>query len=79
MPRPIQRRLPLVAIFLSFRVIWGGGGGGHPPPGRAKVAQTPGRAWVIAAPVAVIPVNTFCWSKSAEHDVTVTSLTVDPL
>ena len=30
MPRPIQRRLPLVAIFLSFRVIWGGGG--HPPP-----------------------------------------------
>ena len=34
----------LVAIFLSFRVLWGGGG--YPPPGRAKVAQTPGRARV---------------------------------
>ena len=30
LPRPIQRRLPLVAIFLSFPVLWGGGG--HPPP-----------------------------------------------
>ena len=48
MPRPIERRLPLFAIFISFRVLWGGGG--HPPPppppGRAKVAQTPGRARV---------------------------------
>ena len=26
-----------------------GGGGGHPPPGRAKVAQTPGRARVKAS------------------------------
>ena len=29
--------------------------------------------------VAVIPVNPFCWSKSAEHDVTLTSLTADLL
>ena len=26
LPRPIERRLPHVAIFLTFRVIWGGGG-----------------------------------------------------
>ena len=31
------------------------------------------------APVAVIPVNPFCWSKEAEHDVTLTSLTTDLL
>ena len=30
LPQPIKRRLPLVAIFLSFRVLWGGGG--YPPP-----------------------------------------------
>ena len=29
------------------------------------------------APVAAIPVNPFCWSKSAKHDVTLTSLTAD--
>ena len=46
MPRPIQRLLPLVAIFLSFRVLWGGGRSSAPPPGRAEVAQTPGRARV---------------------------------
>ena len=31
------------------------------------------------APVAAIPVNPFCWSKSAKHDVTLTSLTADLL
>ena len=31
------------------------------------------------APVAMISVNPFCWSKSAEHDVTLTSLTADLL
>ena len=31
------------------------------------------------APVAAIPVNPFCWSKSAKHDVTMTSLTADLL
>ena len=47
LPRPIQCRLPLVAIFLSSRVLWGGGGGGRSSaPGRAKVAQTPGHARV---------------------------------
>ena len=45
MPRPIQRRLPFVAIFLSFRVIRGAV---IRPPPRAKVAQTPGRARVKA-------------------------------
>ena len=44
LPRPIERPLPLVAIFLNFLILWGGGG--YPPPGRAKVAQTPGRARV---------------------------------
>ena len=29
--------------------------------------------------VAAIPVNQFCWSKSAKHDVTLTSLTADLL
>ena len=38
MPRPIKRRLPLVAIFISFRDLWGAVI--RPPPGRAKVAQT---------------------------------------
>ena len=31
------------------------------------------------APVAVIPVNLYFGSKSAEHDVTLTSLTADLL
>ena len=31
------------------------------------------------APVAAIPVNLFCWSKSAKHNVTLTSLTADLL
>ena len=31
------------------------------------------------APVAANPVNPFCWSKSAKHDVTLTSLTADLL
>ena len=34
----------LFATFLSFE--FSVGGGYHPPPGRAKVAQTPGRAQV---------------------------------
>ena len=51
MLQPIERRLPLFATFLSF-VFSGGllmGSNGYlpPPPGRAKVAQTPGRARVI--------------------------------
>ena len=50
MRRPIQRRLPLVAFFLSFRVLWGTGIR-PPPPGRAKVAQTPGRARVELRPI----------------------------
>ena len=31
------------------------------------------------AAVAAIPANPYFWSKSAEHDVTLTSLTVDLL
>ena len=31
------------------------------------------------APVVAIPVNPYFWSKSAEHDVTLTSLTADLL
>ena len=32
-----------------------------------------------SAPVVAIPVNPFCWSKSAKHDATLTSLTADLL
>ena len=46
MPRPIERRLPLVAIFLSFRVLWGGGGGRVSALRHEKVAHNPGRARV---------------------------------
>ena len=31
------------------------------------------------APLVTFPVNPYCWSKSAEHDVTLTSLTADLL
>ena len=46
LPRPIERRLLLFATFLVFEFSGGGGGGRgrlFALPGRAKVAQTPGR------------------------------------
>ena len=56
---PIQRRLPLVAIFLSFRVLWGRGF--IRPPGCAKVVQTPGRARV--KPVNIADILLYCSPK----------------
>ena len=43
MRRPIQRRLPLVTIFLSFRVLWGGGG--------ADIRSPAVRGWLRPLPV----------------------------
>ena len=41
MPRPIQSCLLLVAIFLSFRVLWGGGAVIRPPPAVRRWLRPP--------------------------------------
>ena len=54
------------SFFLYLRKTWGGAD--NRPPGRARVKT---------APVAAIPVNSYFRSKSAEHDVTLTSFVAE--
>ena len=52
LPRPIQRRLPLVAIFLSFRVLWGAVIR-PPPPAVRKWLRPPAVRGLTLAPAGV--------------------------
>ena len=57
------------AIFSLSAKNLRGGADNHPPAVRG----------LKTAPLVAFPVNPFCSSKSAKHDVTLTSLTADLL
>ena len=54
-----------------------GGGLKSTPPAGSRLAQTPAGARVKTAPMAAILVNPYFRSKSAEHDVTLTSFVAE--
>ena len=75
-------QMPFTVCFYvaSFSRSLGGGAVTRPPPPPAgsKLAQTPAGARVNIEYVRVIPANPYFLSKFAEHDATLTSITIDP-